>query len=132
MFVLEAYQSGRNEPHSKCGCRSDSARGFESLRFRQMPCFSRFFFGGILHPKGFVLSARPKMWNIFSRFVLKICHRHISFTQSPLRFRKKKFWQSSGLFLFLFIFNIHFPSKTLFHHKTKFLLFLSRSKILNL
>lgn len=33
--MLEAYQSGRNEPHSKCGCRSDPARGFESLRFRQ-------------------------------------------------------------------------------------------------
>ena len=31
---MEAYRSGHNEPHSKCGCPF-RARGFESHRFRQ-------------------------------------------------------------------------------------------------
>lgn len=48
-----------------------------------------FFSGGILHPKGFVLSARPKMYSIFSRFVLKICPPVYFFCTIAFRFQHK-------------------------------------------
>ena len=31
---METYRSGHTEPHSKCGCQGNLARGFESHRFR--------------------------------------------------------------------------------------------------
>lgn len=49
----EAYQSGRTEPHSKCGCRRNSAREFESHRFRQIARATT------------RLSDKPKSWFVF-------------------------------------------------------------------
>ena len=50
---MEAYRSGHNEPHSKCGCPF-RARGFESHRFRQIERG---------YPVGYPLSIPCRRWD---------------------------------------------------------------------
>ena len=78
----------------KCFIMGSPQNFIEVLWEKEKPC-DKWSFLALLKTNKYmsfdaVLSARPKMYSIFSRFVLKICHWHISFTQSPHRFRQKR------------------------------------------
>ena len=73
---MEAYRSGHNEPHSKCGCPF-RARGFESHRFRQansaplLGAEFAFCKGGGIRTRKHILQTRKGTYSLFAFSIKK-------------------------------------------------------------